>query len=57
MSLSGRATGRALLPDEDIAFDHGNRNLHEPPPETPGAINFAGHIDSPARMYSKRYMP
>lgn len=36
MSLSGRATGRALLPDEDIAFDHGNRNLHEPAPETPG---------------------
>lgn len=36
MRLSGRATGRALLPDEDIAFDHGNRNLHEPTPETPG---------------------
>ncbi|MGF9567839.1 ISL3 family transposase [Neorhizobium sp. BT27B] len=36
MSLSGRATGRALLPDEDIAFDHSTRNLPEPSPETPG---------------------
>ena len=33
MSLSGRATGRALLPDEDIETDHDDRALHE---EAPG---------------------
>jgi transposase len=35
MSLSGRATGRALLPDEDIENDHDDRTLHERGPETP----------------------
>ncbi|PRD42915.1 ISL3 family transposase [Phyllobacterium phragmitis] len=35
MSLSGRATGRALLPDEDIETDHDDRALHEQAPETP----------------------
>jgi transposase len=35
MSLSGRATGRALLPDEDIENDHDDRALHEQAPETP----------------------
>lgn len=35
MSISGRATGRALLPDEDIEIDHDDRALHERAPETP----------------------
>lgn len=35
MSLSGRATGRALLPDGDIEIDHDDRALHEQAPETP----------------------
>jgi len=35
MSLSGRATGRALLPNEDIENDHGDRALQEQTPETP----------------------
>lgn len=35
MSLSGRATGRALLPDEDIETDHDERALHE---EAPGML-------------------
>jgi transposase len=35
MSLSGRATGRALLPDEDIETDHDDRALHE---EAPGML-------------------
>ncbi len=35
MSLSGRATGRALLPDEDIEKDCDDRDLREQAPETP----------------------
>ena len=35
MSLSGRAAGRALLPDEDIENDHDDRTLHERGPEMP----------------------
>lgn len=35
MGLSGRATGRALQPDEDIENDHDDRALHERAPETP----------------------
>jgi hypothetical protein len=35
MSLSGRATGRALLPDKEIENDHDDRALDEPAPETP----------------------
>ncbi len=34
MSLSGRATGRALLPDDDIEIDHEDRASHELAPET-----------------------
>lgn len=40
MSLSGRATGRALLPDEDIENDHDDRALHERAPETPWRNQF-----------------
>jgi transposase len=35
MSLSGRATGRALLPDGAIENDQDHRALHERAPETP----------------------
>jgi transposase len=35
MSLSGRATGRALLPNEDIESDHDDRTLQEQAPGTP----------------------
>lgn len=35
MSLSGRATGRALLPDDDIEKDCDDRDLREQAPETP----------------------
>ncbi|SCB46708.1 Transposase [Rhizobium miluonense] len=35
MSLSGRATGGALLPDTDIEIDHHDRALHEGATETP----------------------
>ena len=34
MSLSGRATGRALLPDEDIEIDNDDRASHKQLPET-----------------------
>jgi transposase len=34
MSLSGRATGRALLPDEDIEIYHDDRASHDQLPET-----------------------
>jgi hypothetical protein len=35
MSLSGRATARALLPDTEIENDHDDRALDEPAPKTP----------------------
>ncbi|OWK25825.1 hypothetical protein AJ87_00805 [Rhizobium yanglingense] len=57
MSLSGRATARALLPDEKIGLIITIESRMENSLKRQGAISFAGHIGSPGRMSSRQYTP